>query len=225
MKKAIKSFCAFTPLGYKVMMFFVLPVLVIFFNAFSLYVENELLIFISFMGAFLVLLFVDVLSDKWVLNGFYMKSNHALEFLQTSNEFENFVRRIVIVDMVRRILMYVIVFVVMLVLGMLTFGENVLFYDYLKYAYFPLLMYVIGQSMLWIGRHFNSLQSIWLVSCAANTVASFCMTVFSLFGARVNFGPLYWGGVYGSLSILAIAISVITVWYSLKKVRDSYYDK
>ena len=225
MKNAIKSFWAFTPLSYKLLMLFIAPMLVVLFNVVLLLGVGELGGVLGLLISFVSLCMLDVFSDEWVLKGFYMKSNSSLEFLQTSNKFERLIKDIVIVDMTRRILMYLFLYGAIAVIGVSVQGKEMWSAYYSIYAYFPLLMFVVSQAMLWAVRHFNSLQSMWISASMSTVVLWLAITVLTFFGAKMNYGPVYLVVVYGGLALLAIAISVVIVGYSIKKVRDSYYDK
>lgn len=221
MKNAVKSFWAFAPLGYRVMILFAAPALAILLNALALYKGGEGEGLVAMMASYFILLFVDVFSDKWMLNGFYSKSNSSLEYLQTSNKFSKIIRGVVIVDMLQRGLLYVGLYVVIVIMSKAAIGEL----DWCAmYGYFPLFFYVISQVTIWISRHFVTWQSVWIASCMATTFASLGMTALTWCSVmyQIKYLDLL---IYSVLIVLTILVSIGTLWYSLKKVRDSYYDK
>ena len=222
MIKAIKSFWAFTSFGYRLVTLLVVPVLIILINILGLLLGEALFGVIFLMTSYaLFLMIFDIMADKWFLNGVYGKHNSSLEFLQTSNDFESLIYRVVIVDMVRRLLLYVGMYIVLIILGKCMIGEM----DYYGiYAYLPLYMFIINQVAVGIERHFSTWQSVWATSCMASAVSSFglsFMTTGSIFLCERN-GELL---LQVLLLLIAIAVCVGTVWYSRKKVRESYYDK
>ncbi len=214
MSRTIKNYWAFTRWGYRFAVLVVLPLSFLILNLFCLYAKIPLVV--SMLIGYMYMVLIDIWADYWILGGFYRKSNSALEYLQTSNRFGRIIRDVVLTDTIRRFLLYVGLYLILLVIGNY-YPEQIGWYK--DCSFFPLLCFVTSQSGVLIARHLLGCQYVYLVASIATLVEGI------LIAPMMYLTEHYFWAVQGILLVLTAAISIIVVLYSLKKVRDSYYDK
>lgn len=214
MLRAMKNYWVFTKLGYRIVVFVVLPVVILLFGAFCIW--TEIPIMVAMLMGYVYMVPVESIIDNWFLGGFYSKNNSSLEYLQSSNRFKTIIRDVVLVDIVRRFVLYVGVYIIVLAAGM-NHPEQAEWYRVCSFL--PMLCFVISQAGVLIARHFAAWNQAYAVGTLAMIAEAACLF------PMMNFTEKYIWLVQGILMVLAIAIGVIVVAYSMKKVRDSYYDK
>lgn len=214
MLKALKSYWAFTNDLYKLVMLVLTPILLVIINIY-LYVNDVG----SGLECFIILYAVDTLSDLFFMNGLYKKSNDSLEFLQSSSKFQKMMREIVIVDIVRRVLIYQIPYFVFL-------GCSIGNPEALEWcramAVLPWLEVLIAQLVTLVARHYVAWNQVY-VCTAIGYILLMVMMIFSFFAEYIA-GDILEVGVNAVLMVLVLIASIGTVWYTDKKVRESYYD-
>lgn len=211
MLKAWKHYWAFTNSLYKLVLLFVVPILLIGVNIyFELYGEVGDCIF-----ALSCLYYADTISDVYFMGGFYHKGNSALEFMQSSSKFSNVMKDVVMMDFVRRVLVYQIPLLIAVV-GAENAGEI----QWCKLnAFWSWLMVLIAQCVVVAARHYELWHHIY--ACVA---VGYCAMMFIfLFIAIVSEAlPIATNIV---LVVLVVVVGIVTIRYTDKKVRDSYYDE
>ena len=210
MLRAIKNYWAFTKLGYRLVVFVVLPIVILLLGAFCIWAQ------IPIMVAMLLGYIYMPTVDNWFLGGFYAKNNSSLEYLQSSNRFKTMIRDVVLVDIVRRFILYVGVYIVVFVAGM---NHPEQMEGYRICSFLPMFCFVISQTGILVARHFMTWNQAYAVGAVLMLIESVCLAPL------VDITEKYTWFVQGVLAVLAIAIAIIVVLYSMKKVRDSYYDK
>ena len=214
MLRTIKNYWAFTKWGYRLVVFVILPVVLLLLNAFCLFAKIPLMV--SMLMGYVYIVPIDILTDHWLLGGFYAKNNSSLEYLQTSNRFKRMIRDVVLVDVIRRFILYVGLYLIVLVAGM-NQPEQLEWYK--ACSFLPMLCFVISQCGVLIARHFYAWNQVYAVGAFAMVAEGICLVpMLELTESHIWI-------VQGALLVLAIAMVVIVMKYSLKKVRDSYYDK
>lgn len=216
MKKTVKSYWAFSNTLYRLIMLFLVPVAYLLVSV-CLPSANEggeadpvWIIMV------LALYFLDAQSDCWFMGGFYAKHNGALEFMQTSNQFQSFMSRVVSVDILRRTVYYLGLPLIGVCIGM-SKGYDKEWYQ--MFSYLPVLEFFLAQLAVAIGRHFV----MWNQAYAVVMLGFLIITITIPFGILVSFKNTF--AIDVILLILAITMAVFTVWYTEKKVRESYYDR
>lgn len=215
MLKVIKSYWAFTNNLYKWVMLVVVPVLLVALNSvlFNVWVAGESGDFL--LVSLFVLFFIDAVSDVFFMGGFYRKNNGALEFLQSAPRFEGFMRDVVMVDMVRRILTYQLPFVTSLICAL----ENEGRLEWCsRHSFLPLLETFIAMLVVLVARHFAIINQVYICAMIGYTVILFSLLFLIMACAEAPFV------VNGILVMCILLAGVGTVWYTCKKVRESYYD-
>lgn len=211
MLKAMKSYWAFTSDIYKLVMFVVVPILLIPVNLYLL--EKDIGNGFEF---FFVLYAVDTLSDFFFMGGFYKKSNSSLEFLQSSSRFVQMSREITIVDIVRRILFFQIPYVVILLWSI---GNPEAMEWCRGCAFLPWLEILIAQWAVLVTRRYVEFNQATLCVSSGYFILVVCCIMGFIF---CEIQPVITVIV---LIVLILITSIINVWYTGKKVRESYYDE
>ncbi len=214
MKRALKSYWAFTGKGYRIVVLFLFPLLAVLVPVITGIIEPMLLV-IALIGYYIIFMIAEPLSDFWFLGGFYSKNKGAMEFMQSSNRFASVIKDVVVVDLLRRVLQNVFIYLLMVCIGVMTKIERE---GYLLFAFFSIFEILLGEVVTFIGRHFDMWNYYYVVVILGFLVASFFMAY-----AIINLQELLWLVCLVFL-LLALILGVIIVSYTNKKVRDSYYD-
>lgn len=214
MKRALKSYWAFTGKGYRIVVLFLFPLLAVLVPVITGIIEPMLLL-IALIGYYIIFMIAEPLSDFWFLGGFYSKNKGAMEFMQSSNRFASVIKDVVVVDLLRRVLQNVFIYLLVVCIGVMTKIEQE---GYLLFAFFSIFEILLGEVVTFIGRHFDMWNYYYVVVILGFLVASFFMAY-----AIINLQELLWLVCLVFL-LLALILGVIIVSYTNKKVRDSYYD-
>lgn len=213
----IKNYWAFTGKAYKFVLWLVLPVLAIGTILWGYFSEKELVMVVPVTVCFLLFPIVDIISDFWFLPGFYTKGNSSLEFLQTTTKFQKMIRDVVIVDIVRRVVLYAGIYALMYALFS---NKDVSAQAFIQiYYYLPILNILVAQTAVFVARFFGSLQQVFGCSMFSTIPNAIYVTVVKPLPQAVE------QPIVIALACVAVVMIGVTVWFTQKKVRDSYYDK
>lgn len=213
----IKNYWAFTGKAYKFVMWLVLPLVAIGTSLWGYFSDNEMLIVVPIIICFLIFPIIDVISDYWLLPGFYAKGNSSLEFLQTTTKFQKMIRDVVIVDIVRRVVLYAGTYAMLYVLLSNKDIESQAFIQI--YYYQPVLNILVTQTAVFVARFFRSLQQVFGCSMFSAVPNAIYISVVKPLPQAVE------QSIVMVLACVAVVMIVVTIWFTQKKVRDSYYDK
>jgi len=213
----IKKYWGFTNKGYKFLMWLVLPVLAVSLALWGYFSENEFAIVIAAIISFLIFPIIDVISDYWLLPGLYAKGNSSLEFLQSTTKFQNMIRDVVIVDIVRRVALYIGTYAILYVV---CFSKDIETQAFIQiYFYQPVLNILVTQTAVFIARFFRSLQQVFGCSMFSTVPNAIYISVVKPMPLEVE------TPIVIALGVVAIVMIGVTIWFTQKKVRDSYYDR
>ena len=210
MLKALKSYWAFTSGGYKLVMLVVVPIMFVVLNVFLSAQEYG-----DGLSSLMLLYVIDTMSDIFFMGGMYRKGNSSLEFLQSSAKFSRVIRDITIVDIIRRIFIYQIPFVVTLICSI---GNAEKLAWCAMDAFWPWLEILVAQVVVLIARHFvmwNQVYACVLFGFGTLSLSFLMLKLSTLSPVVINV----------VLVVFILIIATATIWYSDKKVRESYYDK
>ena len=213
MLKALKSYWAFTNHKYKLIMLVLFPLLlvVISINVYQLKVELG-------FASFIILYWIDVISDDHFMGGFYQKGNKDLAFMQSAPRLRKTMQEVAVVDAIRRVVLYQIPYITLLWCSM----GNVEAMDACRLiSFIPWLEALIAQITVLLKReHVTGEQSSLSV---VGGYVWFMVTVFLIVWigdmAGGNFIP-----VNVVLMVLIFFEIIGTAWYTDKKMGESYYD-
>ena len=146
MLKALKSYWAFTNGIYKLVMLGVVPLVMI--------VGPILLNRDSVGGSlfFLSILFVvDTESDFFFMNGAYCKEQEFSNYIQSSSKYIQFIKEVAGMDILRRVLMYQMPFIMELIFSLGDEGRM----QWCKLnSFWPWLEIFMAQCIVFVTRHF-----------------------------------------------------------------------
>ena len=223
MLKALKSYWAFTRTGYRVVMFVLIPIVVLATTLGLMAIYPELIV-IALIMSFVVLWTVEPMSDHWFMGGFYGKNKGALEFLQSSNRFSKFAQDVVLIDIIRRTVTYMMTYFAICSIGYVAGVEKEMEVNlYVVCSFLPFLSMFISQIEVLIGRHFDMWNQQYLVVMVGFIIQG--ITLSALIKLFLTTGIEIVWMILAVLFVLFVAASIGTVVYTNKKVRDSYYDK
>lgn len=213
----IKNYWVFTGKIYKVVLWLVLPVVAIATILWGYFSENEMVVVIPTVLCFILYPIVDILSDFWLLPGFYAKGNNSLEFLQSTTKFQKMMRDVQIIDILRRVIFNLGTYALLYVL---LSNKDVQSQAFIQiYFYEPVLNILVTQTAVFIARFFPSLQQVFGCSMFGTVPNAIYVTV-------VKPLPLETEQLFvTAFAVLAVVMIGVTIWFTQKKVRDSYYDK
>lgn len=215
--RAIKHYWAFTNWVYRLVVLLVIPLAMIGVNVWGYFSDDRFILAIALVMYFMFLPVVDVMSDYWFLPGFYGKGNGSMEFLQSTTKFKSMIRDVVIVDILRRVAVYMGLFGVMYFVFI---SKDVPVYNIVwNFGYMPVLELFLSQTVVFVSRFFRGANQVY--ACAMLTVAA---NAFFMTGAAHLVNPVK-QMIIIAIAVLAVVMMVLTVGVSLKKVRESFYDK
>lgn len=210
MLKAMKSYWAFTNGVYKLVMLVLVPILLVLVSLCLLEKDAG-----SGLERFFVLYAVDTISDFFFMGGFYKKSNSSLEFLQSSSKYPRVIKEVTMIDIVRRILVYQIPYVVTLLWSI---GNPEAMEWCRTLAGLPWLEILIAQLVVLVARHYVMWNQVYLCTAVGFTILCVILLFTLLFDV---IQPVITNVI---LIVFIIAVAIGMVWYTNKKVRESYYD-
>lgn len=106
MKQKIRSYLVFTSLGYRIIMFAVLPLLLLGIQVFTAVRFQSTAIPVFVMA----LVLVEVVADNWFLGGIQEKGSQKIDYLKTSPKGMKVMQNALVMDLVRRLVFYVVFF-------------------------------------------------------------------------------------------------------------------
>lgn len=223
MLKAWKSYLAFTKTGYKAIVFLMIPLLTFVISFVFAEIDAEMFV-LALMIVFVILWIAEPMMDHWFMGSLYGKYNGSLEFLQSSNRFSEFIKDIVVVDVFRRMFTYFGVYGIACLIGYCKgAGDEAAVNPYMALLFLPFLSVLVSQIEVFIGRHFDMLNYRYVVVMIGFVLEGIALTnLIKLFRYH---GMTYAAVLNIGLFVLFVGVSIGTVVYTKKKVRESYYDK
>jgi len=161
------------------------------------------------------LYYADTVSDVFFMGGFYRKRNSALEFMQSSSKFSNVMKDVVMMDFVRRVLVYQIPLLIA-VAGAENAGEI----QWCKLnAFWSWLMVLIAQCVVVAARHYELGHHIYACVAVGHCAMMFIFLFIAIASEALPVVTIL------VLVVLVVVAGIVTIRYTDKKVRDSYYDE
>ena len=162
---------------------------------------------------------IDVVSDFFFMRGFYRKGNDTLAYMQGSPRFLETVREITIVDVIRRVMVYQIPYMVLLSGSIGEAGAV----DWCRtLAALPWLETIMAQLVVLVSRHFVAWNHLYLCMTVGFVLIVISLILILFIGeqAVVNWTV----GINAVLMIVVLIAAIVTVRYTDKKMEESYYD-
>lgn len=211
MLKALRSYWAFANNVYKLVMLGLIPILLVGINIYVY--QNDIG---SGLECFIALYAVDTFSDIFFMGGFYNKHNGAMEFMQSSPRFRRTIREVAIVDALRRVVLYQIPYVT---LWLCSRGDAEAMEWLLVVSALPWIEVFAAQLTILVARHFL----LWNHAYAC-TAIGYLLMIFLMLPAVVLAAESLVAEVYIVFVVLALLTITGTIWYTDKKMKESYYD-
>ncbi len=213
MLKALKSYWAFTSCRYKLIMLVVVPIL-FFVTNITVYRYDVG----TGLESFWILYVIDTISDDYFMGGFYKKGNHSLGFLQSSSRFRKMMQEVVIVDVIRRVIIYQIPYVTLLWCSI----GDIEAMEWCRWTSFvPWIQVLTGQIVVLVRRHG--------VAGGQNSVSFAIGYIYMLLAiSTIGYIGEMAGGNFVPVIVVTILLilfmAVVTMRYTDKKMEESYYD-
>lgn len=221
MKRYMKAYGAFAPKLCKYLLYAVYPLLIllglVILHRWNIDGLSQLGIVFFQIAAMEVMISLEVMIDNWVFGGIYSKNSNNYELLKCSVSGQNFLKQALICDQIRRNAWGIIFTLVNFLLGGLIhpegFGREVVITTLQFFAVF-LLLANLG---VMIGRWFDAFLANLIVIYIFDFLGLFIVFVLSFLPFAVLQSVL--------LLLCSVAVSVGSVWYAMKKFKESYSDE
>lgn len=220
MKQKMKSFKVFTSLGYRILLFAVLPLVLLGLQLFisAVYQGTGIPLFAA------TLVIVEIMADNWFLGGIQEKNSAKIDYLKTSARGMKVMKNVLIMDVARRFLSCAGILALCQAIaqasacGTGVSGERGI-------AFLPLWMtlftvYFLSALGVFIARFFSYL---W-VNLLCGYIGSIAGLVICLIWISLPLPGLMAAGILFGLVVLSVGISVLMVEIAMIKVEGSYYD-
>lgn len=225
MNQKMKSFKVFTGLGYRILLFAVLPLVLL---------GLQLFISVVFQGTGIplfaaTLVIVEIMADNWFLGGIQEKNAIKIDYLKTSVRGMKVMKNVLIMDVARRFLSCAGILGLCQAIAQAAAqaaARGISVSDERRIAFLPLCMtlftvYFLSALGVFIARFFSYLWVNLLcgyIGWITGLIA--CLTWISL-----PLPGLMAAGILCGLVVLSVGISVLMVKIAMMKVEGSYYDK
>lgn len=220
MKKGFQSYIAILSPKYRLGMLLFAPIALILLNA---YLEQffGLQTAVFLFGIYILL---DLLLDYWVFGGICSKKGARIDYVKSSCYGYRFLKNGIVLDIVRRFLG--MTFVTVGTMGYYAIAKNqrMTMADWTFIGIMIFWPYAVNTIVLNLGRYVESLQTYMLVT---SFFSAFSLGALSSFAEDVSAGQVNvekWKEIVLVLAIIALVVTVITIWHMLFRVRKSYTD-
>lgn len=210
--KKIKSYLVFAPILYRLVVFSC-PIILLAVELFSRLEGKYNMVY----PLSTILIVIEVFLDFWLLGGICNKKEAGVEYLKTSTYGDEMLKNVVTINLLRTMASFILTVAGCMAIDGILYGwdticeqENLLMY--LVYILWGYGITIITQL---ITRHFTGFY--------AYIILGYIAAMLNLIPAlSIAAGYLHLILVLGA--ILVIAVSVVMVWYVMRKVEKSYYD-
>lgn len=218
MRRICKSYLVFTGFGYRLVIFWLVPLLLLGIQAAAVFLGGNLSIILP-----LIMASIETMADSWFLGGIQSKDAAKMDFLKTSAEGMRVLKTAMIMDFLRRFVSMAVVFLLCCGIARLGGGKASAIPPALKNGLlvFPLLFgYTFSVLATLVGRFSVFFWINMLVSYPIPILGAVSMVILS--------EPVYMDMAVLfdiALAALGILLVVLAVRTAMKKVEGSYYDE
>lgn len=213
MKRTIKSYLAFTTAGYRVICLLVCPLVLLAFSGFILATIGEVNGGFPEYTLYMYVVVYGLLSDYWMFGGMCSRENNGMEYVKTSGAGIAVLRKGIIGDLLRHFVY---------IMGYGVFCS--VFSGYRQDIVTAMLAYIAVAAFLNVTRYMIAWQFQLFASFGAAVIFGIFTIVCWLLAASEGAAAVFWTELAIS-SVLALAVSIITVWHMTYCVKGSYYEK
>lgn len=205
MGKWFKSYAVFSGTAYKLVLFGLMPLAVaVLWELFWQNTGSAPVLLLSYAA------FYEVLADQWLFGGICEKHGTGMEYLKTSFRGQSVFKRALVMDQIRRA-----VWILALALyGTIRTGAA-------KETFLAALVTAfVMTAMILILRCFaiGAVMRLWLAFLAQ-------AAALWLYEAGMRMEQLAGVWVILALAVLSAALSVLAVWYAMRRMKGSYEDE
>lgn len=218
MRRICKSYLVFTGFGYRLLMFWLMPLLLLGIQTAAVSMGKNFSIILP-----LAMASMEAMADSWFLGGIQSKDADKMDFLKTSAEGMRVMKTALIMDFLRRFVSMTVVFLLCCGIARLGGGKTsaILPVDKIELLVFPLLFgYTFSVLATLVGRFFSLFWINMLVAYPIPILGSVTMYLILSEPVYVSVAALF----DIVLTVLGILLVVLAVKTAIKKVEESYYD-
>lgn len=210
MGKRMKSYLVFTGLGYRIVVFAVVPVLLILFGSLSSVIFD----FPGYLLAVSLLPAIEIAMDAFIFEGVASKKIAHLEYLKTSKHGSELMKQ----SLQGGILRMLFSSAVILIINYLVYhGRTADIWNgkmLFQLLWFYVLAYIVSMGMIVIARFFMNAQINYTLGFLSFLVEILIMKFLK--NMYISFAILV---------VLGVVISIFSVKIVEKRIKESYYDK
>jgi hypothetical protein len=218
MERQIKSYVALIPRVNFWGMLLVLPAILIALNA----VYVSLFGFGSVQFCFLIYCFLDIFCDFWVFGGICSKNGNKMEYVKSSFYGDEVLRKSIIGDEVRRFLGLTVTAIGLMVAYCMTLGGRLTAAQWLYIGHMVFVPLFLNTAALNLTRYFNLLWLHNLAACFVGSLDTGFLAGIVVLGFEADLRRH--GYTLAVLVVLSVITAVLTVWHTMHRVKQSYYD-
>lgn len=218
MRRICKSYLVFTGFGYRLLTFWLMPLLLLGIQTAAVSMGKNFSIILP-----LAMASMEAMADSWFLGGIQSKDADKMDFLKTSAEGMRVMKTALIMDFLRRFVSMTVVFLLCCGIARLGGGKTsaILPVDKIELLVFPLLFgYTFSVLATLVGRFFSLFWINMLVAYPIPILGSVTMYLILSEPVYVSVTALF----DIVLTVLGILLVVLAVRTAMKKVEESYYD-
>lgn len=218
MRRICKSYLVFTGFGYRLVIFWLVPLLLLGIQTAAVFQGKNLSIILPLLMAS-----IEVMADSWFLGGIQSKNAEKMDFLKTSTEGMRVLKTALIMDFLRRFVSMAVVLLLCCGIARLGGGKASAIPPVLKNGLlvFPMLFgYTFSVLATLVGR-FSGF--FWM-----NMLVAYPIPILGSVSMSILLDPLYMdlAALFDiALAALGIVLVVLAVRTAMKKVEGSYYDR
>lgn len=218
MRRICKSYLVFTGFGYRLLTFWLMPLLLLGIQTAAVSMGKNFSIILS-----LVMASIEAMADSWFLGGIQSKDADKMDFLKTSDKGMQVMKTALITDFLRRFVSMTVVFLLCCGIARLGGGKASAIFSDCNTALLAcalLLGYAFSVLATLVGRFFSLFWINMLIAYTIPILGSVTMYLILSDPVYMNLAALF-DIVLTVLGILLVALAVRT---AMKKVEESYYD-
>lgn len=219
MRRICKSYLVFTGFGYRLVLFWLVPLLLLGIQAAAVFLGGNLSIILP-----LVMAGIETMADSWFLGGIQSKDAAKMDFLKTSAEGMRVLKTALIMDFLRRFVSMAVVLLLCCGIARLGGGKASAIPPVWKYTFllFPLLFgYTFSVLATLVGRFSGFFWINMLLAYPIPILGAISMYLIQSESVFMDMAALF----DIALAALGILLVVLAVRTAMKKVEESYYDR
>lgn len=209
--RATKCYWNYTPKLYRLLVLILFPIILV---VVAVATSANKVPAVAMIGLFSTEIFYEIFADNWMLNGIQSKDYRGIHLIQSSTEGKAFMKKVVLMDCIRRYVYMAVVCLCFLSIHILVGGSDNLTEDVMFLWNSFWLAGAVISLFIWIGRYFSNMVAVMLLSY---------LGVFGFAFLASAWGTMKIGCVIYPL--ISLGISGLCVAIGMKKMEGCYYDR